>query len=84
MNKVLYVSLADWYWIKQRPHHFCESMSKLNYDVDYLCKKPCRKVGRCMENADKDVKDKTTFICGSNVVNGVSDFIQKYINPGWR
>lgn len=52
MNKVLYVSLADWYWIKQRPHHFCESMSKLNYDVDYLCKKPCRKVGRCMENAD--------------------------------
>ena len=38
----------------------------------------------CMENADKDVKDKTTFICGSNVVNGVSDFIQKYINPGWR
>ena len=38
----------------------------------------------CMENAYKDVKDKTTFICGSNVVNGVSDFIQKYINPGWR
>ena len=38
----------------------------------------------CMENADKDVKDKATFICGSNDMNGVSDFIQKYINPGWR
>lgn len=38
----------------------------------------------CMENADKDVKDKATFICGSNDRNGVSDFIQKYINPGWR
>lgn len=38
----------------------------------------------CMENADKDVKDKATFICKSNDVNGVSDFIQKYINPGWR
>lgn len=37
----------------------------------------------CMENADKDVKDKATFICKSNDVNGVSDFIQKYINPGW-
>lgn len=38
----------------------------------------------CMENADKDVKDKATFICKSNDMNGVSDFIQKYINPGWR
>lgn len=38
----------------------------------------------CMENADKDVKDKATFICKSNDVNGVSNFIQKYINPGWR
>ena len=37
----------------------------------------------CMENADKDVKDKATFICSSNDMNGVSDFIQKYINPGW-
>lgn len=35
----------------------------------------------CMENADKDVKDKATFICKSNDMNGVSDFIQKYINP---
>lgn len=38
----------------------------------------------CMENADKDVKDKATFICKSNDMNGVSDFIQKYINLGWR
>lgn len=38
----------------------------------------------CMENADKDVKDKASFICKSNDMNGVSDFIQKYINPGWR
>lgn len=37
----------------------------------------------CMENADNDVKDKATFICSSNDMNGVSDFIQKYINPGW-
>lgn len=36
----------------------------------------------CMENADKDVKDKATFICKSNDMNGVSDFIQKYINSG--
>lgn len=38
----------------------------------------------CMENADNDVKNKATFICSSNDMNGVSDFIQKYINPGWR
>lgn len=38
----------------------------------------------CMENADKDVKDKATFICKSIDMNGVSDFIQKYINSGWR
>lgn len=36
----------------------------------------------CMENADNDVKNKATFICSSNDLNGVSDFIQKYINPG--
>lgn len=38
----------------------------------------------CMENADNDVKDKATFICTNNDANGVSDFIQKYINPGWH
>lgn len=38
----------------------------------------------CMENADNDVKTEATFICSSNDLNGVSDFIQKYINPGWR
>lgn len=38
----------------------------------------------CMENADNDVKNKATFICSSNDMNGVSDFIQKNINPGWR
>lgn len=38
----------------------------------------------CMENADEDVKDKATFICTNNDANGVSDFIQKYINPGWH
>jgi teichuronic acid biosynthesis glycosyltransferase TuaH len=36
MKKILYISLVDWYWIKQRPQHFAEILSKDNL-VTYLC-----------------------------------------------
>ncbi|MDV4150391.1 glycosyltransferase [Clostridium sp. AL.422] len=36
MNKILYISLVDWFWIKQRPHHFVEFLSKDN-KVVYFC-----------------------------------------------
>lgn len=45
MNKkknILYVSLVDWFWIKQRPHHFALELSK-NHNVVYLSRKPFRK-----------------------------------------
>lgn len=39
MNKLLYMSLVDWYWIKQRPQHFSELLSKDN-EVTYVCIRP--------------------------------------------
>lgn len=37
MKRILYISLIDWFWIKQRPQHICENLSKMNYKVDYFC-----------------------------------------------
>ncbi|WP_238915966.1 glycosyltransferase [Clostridium sp. YIM B02555] len=51
MKSILYISLADWYWIKQRPQHLCEAMSKLNYEVDYFCKQAWSRVGRCQQQS---------------------------------
>ena len=36
MKSILYFSLVDWFWIKQRPHHIPEILSK-NNRVVYLC-----------------------------------------------
>lgn len=33
----------------------------------------------CMKNADEDIKQEATFVCGSNDENGVSEFIKTYI-----
>lgn len=41
MKKILYLSLVDWFWIKQRPHHIPEILSK-NNKVSYFCSKPWR------------------------------------------
>jgi len=36
VKSILYFSLVDWFWIKQRPHHIPEILSK-NNRVVYLC-----------------------------------------------
>ena len=36
MKNILYLALVDWYWIKQRPQHFAEILSKKKYKVTYL------------------------------------------------
>ncbi len=38
MKKILYLSLVDWYWIKQRPQHFAEILSRDNM-ITYICVK---------------------------------------------
>lgn len=35
MKKILYLSPVDWFWIKQRPQHMCEKLSK-NYYVSFF------------------------------------------------
>lgn len=39
MSNILYISLVDWYWIKQRPQHFAELLSN-NNNVVYISKRP--------------------------------------------
>lgn len=36
--KILYFSLVDWRWIKQRPHHIAEGLADSN-DVTFVCKR---------------------------------------------
>lgn len=42
MTKILYLSLVDWFWIKQRPHHICEGLSK-NHKVIYFTRRSFKK-----------------------------------------
>lgn len=42
MKKIIYLSLVDWFWIKQRPQHMTELLSK-NNKVTYICKMPWKK-----------------------------------------
>lgn len=42
MKKILYLASVDWFWIKQRPQHFCELLSE-NNKVTYLCKQRWKK-----------------------------------------
>jgi len=37
LKKILYISLLDWFFTKQRPQHIAELLSK-EYQVKYLCK----------------------------------------------
>lgn len=39
MKNILYLSLMDWFWIKQRPQHITQLLSKYN-KITYLCKVP--------------------------------------------
>ncbi|GKU27268.1 glycosyl transferase [Clostridium folliculivorans] len=42
MHKILYCSLVDWFWIKQRPHHFAYLLSEDN-QVTYYHPQPWKK-----------------------------------------
>ena len=42
MKKILFFSLVDWRWIKQRPHHISQGLAKY-CQVRYVCKKNLKK-----------------------------------------
>lgn len=42
--KILYISLVDWFWIKQRPHHFPEILSQKDNQVTFFCVRPIREI----------------------------------------
>ncbi|GAV17436.1 putative teichuronic acid biosynthesis glycosyltransferase TuaH [Lacticaseibacillus paracasei] len=59
--KVLYVSLVDWYWIKQRPQQICEKLSKKNISVDFFCRIPWRPTNKGYSHSNEEKTKKRTF-----------------------
>lgn len=64
--KIIYISLVDWYWIKQRPQHFVELLSKMGNEVVYLCSKPWKNnlgnnLNKIKINCNLDIIRKRTF-----------------------
>lgn len=54
MKRVLYISLVDWYWIKQRPQQLCEQLSQLDYCVDYFCIRAWKNNNKVQRHSKED------------------------------
>lgn len=54
MKRVLYISLVDWFWIKQRPQQLCEQLSDLNYYVDYFCIRAWKNKNKVQKHSEGD------------------------------
>lgn len=54
MKTILYLSLADWFWIKQRPHHICEGLSRKN-KVFFFTKRSIKK--SMQNNSHQNLKE---------------------------
>ncbi|MDA5388286.1 hypothetical protein [Loigolactobacillus backii] len=54
MKRILYISLVDWFWIKQRPQHICENLSKMNYEVDYFCIRAWKQKNKVQKHSSND------------------------------
>lgn len=66
--KILYISLVDWFWIKQRPHHFSEILSN-NNQVTYLCREYWKKNNNviCKHTVDEKNLSKNDFNINENL-----------------
>jgi len=90
MKKILYLSLVDWFWIKQRPHHIPEILSK-NNKVSYFCSKPWRNNNYLKNSHSRDqahFKD-THFMINENLEVYRKRFFphkkfNKFIDPIYR
>jgi teichuronic acid biosynthesis glycosyltransferase TuaH len=77
MKKILYLSLVDWFWIKQRPHHICEGLSK-NHKVIYFNRRSFIKDSRLYNShQNKNLK----YYSNSFKINDNLQVIRKKIIP---
>lgn len=66
-KKILYFSLVDWYWIKQRPQHFAELLSH-NHKVSYFSIVSWRKKsGIANTHAKNEMIESNTFTINPNL-----------------
>lgn len=67
-KKILYISLVDWFWIKQRPHHIPEILSENDY-VDFVCIRSWIKNDKTLQTHDTSEKnlDKVVFKINDNL-----------------
>ncbi|OZQ61773.1 hypothetical protein CA600_24230 [Paenibacillus sp. VTT E-133280] len=56
MKKILYVSLLDWYFTKQRPQHIAELLSR-KHKVKYLCRASWRTKHIKKHNENEKIRD---------------------------
>ncbi|WP_125704622.1 glycosyltransferase [Lacticaseibacillus daqingensis] len=52
--RVLYISLVDWFWIKQRPQHICQGLAQRGIDVDYFSPISWRKAAATQHSSEDD------------------------------
>lgn len=65
--KVLYISLVDWFWIKQRPQQICEELSKKGNNVDFFCKIPWRPTNKGYSHTNDNKSKKRIFKVNPNL-----------------
>ncbi len=67
-KKILYISLVDWFWIKQRPHHIPEILSERDY-VDFVCIRSWIKNDKTLQIHDTSEEnlDKVVFKINDNL-----------------
>ena len=65
MKKILYLSPVDWFWIKQRPQHFCENLS-LDNSLTFFCLKSWGKLD--LDYSDNEQgKENNEFLINPNL-----------------
>ncbi|MGX7377181.1 glycosyltransferase [Carnobacterium maltaromaticum] len=67
-KKILYISLVDWFWIKQRPHHIPEILSERDH-VDFVCIRSWIKNDKTLQIHDTSEEnlDKVVFKINDNL-----------------
>lgn len=67
-KKILYISLVDWFWIKQRPHHIPEILSERDH-VDFVCIRSWIKNDKTLQIHDTSEEnlDKIVFKINDNL-----------------
>lgn len=77
--KILYVSLADWYWIKQRPQSIAEQIAK-DDTVDYFCVRPWRKSTKSVSHKNNQQMDQIKIQVSKNLTVYRSHVLPKNSN----